>query len=85
MVAPRVEAVRLALGMSRTDFAALLGLDKSSYTKVAKGTKPLLPEYAYRLFRLYGVDLNFVYLGRVDTLPMSLSAKIIANLNGAQQ
>ena len=73
--------MRKALGMSKAEFADMVGIDRSSYTKIEKGTKPLLPKDAYRIWQLYGIDLNFLYLGQVGGLPSSLSSKIVQHLN----
>ena len=81
MVAPRLAAIRTALDMNKTDFARMIGVDKSSYTKIEKGEKPLLTATAYKIYELYGVDLNFIYLGQVGGLPSRLSNSIISHLN----
>ena len=81
MVAPRLAALREALGLNKTDFAARIGIDKSSYTKIEKGEKPLLVGSAYRIYQLYGVDLNYIYMGQVRDLPGSLSNAIISRLS----
>lgn len=80
MVAPRLIAIREALGINKTDFARRIGIDKSSYTKIEKGEKPLLTGNAYKIYQLYGIDLNFIYLGQVRDLPGSLSSAIINHL-----
>ena len=82
MIARRLIAAREALGMSKAEMADTLGLDRSSYTKIEKGTKPLLPRDAYRLWHLYGVDLNFIYLGQLGGLPVNLSNKVTSHLKG---
>lgn len=81
MLAPRLVAARKAVGLNKTDFAAMIGIDKSSYTKMESGIKPLLPHVAYKIWELYGIDLNFIYLGQVGGLPLSLSSKVINHLN----
>lgn len=81
MLAPRLIALRKALGVSKAEFADVIGLDRSSYTKIEKGAKPLLPYSAYRIFERYGVDMNFIYLGQVGGLPSDLSKKLIAALS----
>lgn len=81
MVAPRLIAVRQALGMNKAAFADAIGIDRSSYTKIEKGDKPLLPATAYRIFQLYGVDMNFIYLGQVGGLPLKLSSAVMSHLN----
>ena len=84
MVAPRLRALREALGLTKAEFADRIGIDRSSYTKLEKGEKALQPDRAFRIFQLYGADLNYIYLGQVGGLPQSLSAKVIAHLNGAK-
>lgn len=85
MVTPRLIALREALGLSKAEFSDIVGIDRSSYSKIEKANKPLLPKDAHRIWELYAVDMNFLYLGRIDSLPSSLSAKVIANLNGKKQ
>lgn len=84
MIARRLTAVREALGMSKSELADALGIDRSSYSKIEKGAKPMLPKDAYRLWQLFGVDLNYVYLGQVRGLPAELSSKVTTHLNRAQ-
>jgi DNA-binding XRE family transcriptional regulator len=82
MVARRLIALRAALGMNKAAFADMIGLDRSSYTKIEKGEKPLLPPSAYRIYQLFGVDMNFIYLGQVGGLPVKLSSAVMSHLNG---
>lgn len=81
MVAQRLVALRAALGLNKADFADIIGVDRSSYTKIEKGVKPLLPAAAYRIYELYGVDMNYVYLGQVGGVPSRLSKTVISHLN----
>lgn len=83
MCAPRLIAAREALGLSKAEFADNIGIDRSSYTKIEKGLKPLLPREAHRIWQLYGIDLNFIYLGQVGGLPANLSSKVMQNLKAA--
>lgn len=80
MVTPRLIALREALSLSKGEFADAIGIDRSSYSKIEKANKPILPPVAQRIWKLYGVDMNYIYLGRVDTLPMHLSSKITKRL-----
>jgi transcriptional regulator with XRE-family HTH domain len=83
MVARRLQALRLTLGMNRADFADAIGVDRSSYTKIENGNKPLLPHTAYRIYHLYGVDMNYLYLGQVGGVPSRLSSALMMYLNAA--
>lgn len=85
VVAPRLIALRESLGMNKVEFAARIGVDKSSYTKIEKGEKPLQTSAAYKIWQLWGVDLNFLYLGQIGGLPHRLSSTIITHLNSDQQ
>ena len=80
MVAHRLKALREALGMNKADFADAIGLDRSSYTKVENGMKPILPPVAYRIWQLYSVDMNYIYLGQVGGVPSNLSKKLMPAL-----
>ena len=79
-VAERLVALRLALDLNKADFADQIGIDRSSYTKIEKGQKPLLVREASEIWRLYGVDMNYIYLGQIVGLPGILSSKVIKNL-----
>ena len=82
MVADRLIALRHALELSKSEFARMIEVDKSSYTKIEKGEKPIQTRAVYRIFKLYGVDPNFIYLGQIGGLPSSLSKKIMIHLKG---
>lgn len=81
LVARRLTALRESLGMTKAEFADLIEVDRSSYTKIEKGAKPLLPPTAYRIYELFGVDMNYVYLGQIGGLPDSLSRKVTSRLS----
>lgn len=83
VLAPRLIAAREALGYNKADFADAIGIDRSSYTKIEKGQKPLLPREAHRIWQLFHVDLNYLYLGELGGLPSHLSSKVIAHLKKA--
>lgn len=76
LVGRRIEAIYTALGIKKAHFADAVGIDRSSFTKIVKGDKPLLPRDAWRIYQLYGVDLNFIYGGQLVGLPPNLSSKL---------
>ncbi len=79
-VAVRLRAAREALALSKADFADQIGIDRSSYTKIEKGEKPLLAREAHRIWLLYHIDMNYIYLGEVGGLPVNLSSKVMTHL-----
>ena len=56
----RVVAVREALGMGKGEFADSIGVDRSSWTKIEKGEKPLHADHAYRISERYSVPMDFL-------------------------
>lgn len=85
-VALRLAALREALGMSKTDFADAIGVDKSSYTKIEAGRKALTHYMAHRVCVLYGCTMEFLYRGQISDrdLPHSHAHAIRARLVGHQ-
>lgn len=80
LVARRLACLRAALGLSKAEFADIIEIDRSSYVRIEKGVKPLLPPTALRIYHLWGVDMNFLYLGHLSGLPSSLSSKVTSAL-----
>lgn len=80
MVAARLSAVRESLDMQKSEMADALGIDRSSYTKIESGSKPLKPEYAFRLWELYAIPMDFTYRGQIRDLPPSLSSAVTRHL-----
>lgn len=72
----RVVAVREALEMGKGEFADSIGVDRSSWTKIEKGEKPLHADHAYRISERYSVPMDFLYRGVVRDLPASLAEKL---------
>lgn len=84
-VAARVEALREAIGITRGEFADSVGIDRSSYTKIAKAEKPLKAEMAYAISMRWGVSMDFIYKGSLDNLPSRYESAVIAALKAASE
>lgn len=85
MVAPRLIALREALGLSKGEFADRIEIDRSSYSKIEMAKKPLLPPQAFKIWLQWSVDMNYIYLGQLESLPGHLSKAIISHLSGQKQ
>lgn len=79
-VGPRVTAIRCALDKSKSEFAAQIGVDRSSMTKIEKGAMGLDIAVGERMASLYGIGLDFIYRGDMSDLPSDLRDKILENL-----
>ena len=83
LVGQRIEAAREALGIKeRAELADAIGVDRSAYTKIADGKRLLPPDAADRACSLYGLTMEFIYRGRVESIPdAKLRSSIFAILN----
>ena len=80
-VGRRLEALRLALGLSRKAFSDSFGLDPSSYTKTVDGEKQLRSEAAYAIAERWNVSMDYLFRGRLADLPEHLRESILKTLN----
>lgn len=80
-VGPRITAIRAALGMEKAEFADSLEYDRSSLTKVEKGTMGLDIAVGEKISALYGIGLDYIYRGELSDLPQSLRAKVLTELS----
>lgn len=79
-VAPRITALRETLGLSKAQFADSIGLDRSTLSKVEKGSTGLDIAVAERIAQLYGFGLDFIYREELSDVPPDLSPRLMVNL-----
>jgi DNA-binding XRE family transcriptional regulator len=81
-IAPRLAALRHALGMSRAQFADSVEINRSSYTLVEDGRKVLNHRMAYAIAVRHGVSMDYLYRGLTSDrdLPESCSRGIRSRL-----
>lgn len=77
-VAPRVFAIREHLGMTKSEFADAVGVDRSSLTKIEKGQAGLDIAVAERIATLYGFGLDFIYRGELGDVPQDQRPNILS-------
>lgn len=71
-IAARLRWLRLSYGMTQTDFARSIGAQPNQYNNWERGKSRLSLDGALAIRRVYSVSLDFLYLGRADTLPRNL-------------
>lgn len=79
-VAERLKLIRAAFGLRKSEFADLVGVDRSSYTKIENGAKPFKPEWAFEAWSKWGVPMEYTYRGSLDNIPDKLEIAIRKNL-----
>ncbi len=72
-IGARLKWLRIHIGVSQRKFAASIDVQPPQYNNWEKGRFiPSLPA-ALRINEVYGTSLDFIYLGRIDTLPSHLA------------
>ena len=72
-IADRLKEVRGALNVTQIEFANTIGVSKQTYGHYEGGDTCIPPVRARRLLEIYGVSLDFIYAGSLDTLPHKIS------------
>lgn len=73
----RLDALREATGLDKGTFAETCAIDPSSYSKIIKGAKPLHHEMAFACAERWGVSMDYLYRGSLDSLPSAYAKTII--------
>jgi len=65
----RLQRVQEKSGLTKSDFAASLGIAKSDYRMVEVGDRFLTVDQLYRLYMRHGVPMEYIVLGHEKDLP----------------
>jgi transcriptional regulator with XRE-family HTH domain len=77
VIAKRLESLRKELGFkTQSEFAAKLGIDKSTYNLFKTGTRPLTFETACLIRRQFGISIDWLFFGDLQQSAIQTMAKI---------
>ncbi|WP_439140253.1 helix-turn-helix domain-containing protein [Roseicyclus sp.] len=79
-VGPRIAAARKALGLSKSELADALTLDRSSLTKIENGSMGFAIANAIKFETLYGIGIRFTYRHDFSDLPDDLREPVRQHL-----
>ncbi|SFN59822.1 Helix-turn-helix [Cohaesibacter marisflavi] len=65
--------IEIYLETTQTEFAKSIGEKKATINNWIKGPQRLSLQGALKINALYGTSLDFLFLGRVDTLPQKMA------------
>lgn len=82
LIGERLIALRSFHDMRQGEFADSVGIDRSSYSKIEAGTKPLKADMAFDIAERWGVTMDFLYRGRLTELPRKMADAFMANRTG---
>ncbi len=77
-VRKRLRFLRRALGLSQAEFSARIVQGRTAYNNWEKGFRRPTIEATIAICNEFGVDLDYIYLGRLDRTPFALAKAILA-------
>lgn len=72
-ISNRLRALRSYYDMSSKDFAEQMSVPPKSYSQWESGDFRMSLDGALKMQERYGISLDFIYTGRLDTLPNKVS------------
>lgn len=72
----RLTLLRLALGMEKSEIADALGIERTYWSRFENGKRALSDTTAALLCDRFNVTLDFLILGRWNTLPFELATRM---------
>ncbi|KMK63793.1 hypothetical protein IMCC21224_1928 [Puniceibacterium sp. IMCC21224] len=72
----RVEAVLVSSGLKDGEFAATVGIDPSSFSKIIQGKKPLNADMGFRISERWDVSMDYLYRGRLTGIPEKVTSAL---------
>lgn len=78
-IANRLRVVRAYFEMGSKEFADQAGVPPKSYSQWESGDFRVSIDGAIRLRDRYGISMDFIYTGSLDTLPNKIAAAVSSN------
>jgi transcriptional regulator with XRE-family HTH domain len=75
-IGERLRKLRALTGLSQLEFAKKHGFGSTQYTNWEVGTRRITIDSAARLKERYGATLDYIYLGRIETLSQNLASSL---------
>lgn len=72
----RLQLLRRAVGLSPSEMADQLGIERTYWSRFERGRRPLTESVAVLLVERYGVTLDFLILGRWGGVPLELAERM---------
>ena len=72
----RLREIREALLYTQTELSKRLSISLQTWNNYERGVSRIRIDEAYKVSRMTGATLDFIYMGRESTLPRALSEKL---------
>ncbi|MDF2232565.1 helix-turn-helix transcriptional regulator [Albimonas sp. CAU 1670] len=76
MIGARLRAARLALGLKSSEIADRVGIERTYWSRCEGGKRRLSLDIAILLCDVFPLTLDYLFLGKIQSLPESLANKI---------
>ena len=80
-IGSRLQALRLALGLTQAQFAERIGVPQPSYNHWETGRRMLAPRWAMAICHETRVTLDYLYMADASGLPVRLHNAIVDRIN----
>lgn len=77
-IGKRLTILREAFGLSKSEMADLLGIERTYWSRFENGKRPVNSDVAYLLVDRFDVTLDFLILGRWEKLNYEVAEKLRA-------
>lgn len=71
--------LHLANGITAKEFAKILTIGENAYNTYEKGNRFFPMRHAYKVKKLYGVNLDFIYDGETGNLSQNIRNELSSN------
>jgi transcriptional regulator with XRE-family HTH domain len=75
-IGARMRLIREAYGLKPAEIADMLGIERTYWSRFEGGRRPINDEVAYLLVDRFKVTLDFLILGRWETLRLDVAEKL---------
>lgn len=76
MIGARLRLIRTAFNLKPAEMADLLGIERTYWSRFELGKRAPSDEVAYLLTEKFGITLDYLFLGRMDKLPLDVAEKL---------
>lgn len=75
-VGARLKILRKSHGLRQADIAEMLDIERNYWSRWETGTRPIPPEKAYLLTKIFAIDLDWILAGDMRSVPMEMREKL---------
>jgi len=83
-IGARLRLIREAFGLKPAEMADLLGIERTYWSRFENGHRAPSDEVSYLLTERFGITLDYLFLGKMDKLPLDVAEKLRLSVSNAK-